>query len=116
MHEAKSHVISAQTDLDWQISGHISQENCMDFIKELGEQHIPTLGHLSINCQNLTIDDGLALLTVINSLKALSHRLSKLTITGHNDTLNDYFYNQGFLDSNHRIVVEETEAVDETLT
>ena len=79
------------------LQGEIHRENVLDMVERLIEKPIPFHCKIVIDVADLEIESGLTLLTLINTFKAISSRVSTLTITGAPKPLYNSMYSTGLL-------------------
>ena len=79
------------------LQGEVHRENVLDMVEGLIEKPIPFYCDLVIDVTDLDIESGLTLLTLINTFRAISRRVSTLTISGAPKPLYNSMYSTGLL-------------------
>jgi len=96
------------------IYGDINRDNIISFVQQLTAHPLP-VGRVTVfDMTNLEIEDGLALVTTVNMLRAIGQRIARLIIRGAPTSLTDSLYKQGLLDGTHGILLEEP-TIDELM-
>ena len=87
------------------LQGKVHRENVLDMVERLIEKPIPFHCKIVIDLSNLEIESGLTLLTLANTFKAISRRVSTLTITGAPKPLYNSMYSTGLLSGPNPITI-----------
>ena len=94
------------------ISGFINRGNIIAFVQKVTAHPLAISQVTVFEMSDLEIEDGLALVTTVNMLRAIGQRIARLIIRGAPTLLTDSLYKQGLLDGSHGILLEEP-AIDE---
>ncbi|MDH5231971.1 MAG: hypothetical protein OEZ58_13100 [Gammaproteobacteria bacterium] len=98
-------------DEHWlKISGEINKETILRFVDLISEHPVPTDRVIHFDLSEADIEDGLALVTTVNTIRALSAHLSSLWIYAAPSVLRESLYDLGLLSGRHAIYLEEAEA------
>lgn len=89
------------------LQGEIHRDNVLDMVEALIDKPIPYFSELLIDVTKLEIESGLTLLTLVNTLRALSKRVSKLTVCGAPKPLQNSMYSTGLLSGDNPIVLTD---------
>ena len=79
------------------LQGEVHRENVLDMVEQLIEDPIPFYCEVVVDIADLEIESGLTLLTLVNTFKAISRRVSSLTIAGAPKPLYNSMYSTGLL-------------------
>ena len=79
------------------LQGEVRRENILDMVERLIENPIPFHCKIVIDIADLEIESGLTLLTLVNTFRAMSRRVSTLTIAGAPKPLYNSMYSTGLL-------------------
>ncbi|MDH5547599.1 MAG: hypothetical protein OEZ43_18630 [Gammaproteobacteria bacterium] len=79
------------------LKGEIKRDNILDLVETLADNPIPYNSELLIDVSQLDIESGITLLTLVNTLRALSRRVSALTVSGAPKQLYNSLYSTGLL-------------------
>lgn len=82
------------------IEGELTEANAEEFERQMNELVREPGQKITLDLYGLDIEDGIALATVINSLRRLCARKARLTLKGAPQMLGHNLYRVGLLDDN----------------
>ena len=86
------------------IEGELTEANAAEFERRVNEFFGEARREITLDLYGLDIDDGIALVTVINSLRRLRDQAARIVLKGAPQMLGHNLYRVGLLDD-HRIVL-----------
>jgi hypothetical protein len=92
------------------LQGEIHRDNVFSMVEQLIENPIPYCCDLTIDVSDLDIESGVTLLTLVNTFKALSRRVTSLTICGASKPLYNSMFSTGLLSGSNPIIMIQTKA------
>jgi len=95
------------------LQGEINRANVLDFVETLSANPIHPNTPLTIEVSELDIENGLTLLTLVNTFRALSSRVASLHIVGAPKALYNSLYSTGLLSGPHPIRLSQIRISDE---
>ena len=72
--------ITSEHDNHYLVEGKITQLNVIDLVQRLTANPMPPGTQLTLDLSHSRIEDGLALLTVLNTLKAIASRIARIEL------------------------------------
>jgi anti-anti-sigma regulatory factor len=85
------------------IAGDLSEANAIEFARQIDALSVKPNSALTLNLHGLDIDDGVALATVVNVIRRLRARVSRLILIGAPQMLGHNLYRVGLLGDDHGI-------------
>lgn len=79
------------------IAGDLSEANAMEFAQRINALSLEPNSAITLNLHGLDIDDGVALATVVNVIRRLCARTSRLVLIGAPQMLGHNLYRVGLL-------------------
>jgi anti-anti-sigma regulatory factor len=90
------------------IAGDLAEANALEFERQINALNIdPGSSSIILNLHGLDIDDGAALATVVNAIRRLRTRASRLVLIGAPQMLGHNLYRVGLLGGEHAIELVE---------
>lgn len=85
------------------IAGDLSEANALEFERQIDALSLAMNSAITLNLNGLDIDDGVALATVVNVIRRLRMRTSRLILIGAPQMLGHNLYRVGLLGDDHGI-------------
>ena len=96
--ECELHVTASPGDNTVIIEGDLTRHNAAEFERRMRALNSDSTRAIVLNLSGLDIDDGVGLVTAVNSLRELLNRSAKIILTGAPQMLCHNLYRVGLLD------------------